>query len=131
MVNLVFLISEKVDFETVGSGLGNSELWPEHPESSAQPAVASPAAQSLAQPATQPEPQLLAQSLAQSVAQSLVPPATQPLPSPTGCSEELSRQTEDCRLLPVLEQTVSTAQPQPQHSKPAVCPVQLQLVSPQ
>lgn len=53
----------------------------------------------------------VAQPVAQSVAQSPV----QPLSSSAGCSEELIQPIEDCISLPLLEQTVCTAQPQPQH----------------
>lgn len=50
-------------------------------------------------------------AVAQPVAQSPV----QPLSSSAGCSEELIQPIEDCISLPLLEQTVCTAQPQPQH----------------
>lgn len=65
----------------------------------------------------------VAEPVAQSVAQS----PDQQLSSSAGCSEKLIQTTEGCISLPLLEQTICTAQPQPQHPKPAVCSVQWQL----
>lgn len=65
----------------------------------------------------------VAETVTQSVAQS----PDQQLSSSAGCSEKLIQTTEGCISLPLLEQTIWTAQPQPQHPKPAVCPVQWQL----
>lgn len=65
----------------------------------------------------------VAEPVAQSVAQS----PDQQLSSSAGCSEKLIQTTEGCISLPLLEQTICTAQPQLQHPKPAVCPVQWQL----
>lgn len=91
---------ESVDCENVDSEPKHSGPLEVVKSAVAQPAVAQP----LAQPA-------VAQPVAQSVAQSPV----QPLSSSAGCSEELIQPTEDCISLPLLEQTVCTAQPQPQH----------------